>query len=303
MVTPLGPYLSVKTFCLLCAVPPCLFIVAFWTFVPESPHFLVAIQRSETAAEALVKFRGRQDVEKEILEITKSVEEALDAKGTSVLDVFRSKGLAKAFVISLGLVCLQQTAGINAVISYLQTIFSAAGSAIAPEISSIVVSLVQVVTVGFSTAVVDKLGRRILLLVSASGCCLAQGLLGVYFNLQTTGFDVSAISWLPIASLLLYITAFNLGFASLPWAISGELFPPNVKCVASTVNCSACFLLSFVITTFFPYLNMLIGIDKSFMLFSVFCAVSCVFIYFVVPETKGKSLYEIQQMLNAATSK
>lgn len=298
-----GPYLSVKHFCLLSTVPPCVFVATLCMFVPESPHFLVAVKRNETATEALVKFRGRPDVEKEILEITKSVEDALDNKAASVFHLFKSRGFLKALVISMGLVCLQQTLGINAVLSYLQTIFAMAGSQLSPEIASIAVSFVQVVAVASSTALVDRLGRRILLLLSAAGCCLSQCLLAAYFHLQGKNVDVSAFSFLPIASLLLYIISFNSGFASLPWAISGELFPANVKSLASTINCSACFLLSFVTTTFFPYLNLLIGIDGSFALFSVFCVVSCVFVYFVVPETKGKSLYEIQQMLNGGGEK
>lgn len=293
-----GPYLSVKYFCLLCTIPPCIFVATLWFFVPESPHFLIAVKRNETATEALVKFRGRADVEKEILEIAKSVEDALDNKAASVFDLLKSGGFIRALSISMGLVCLQQTLGINAVLSYLQTIFSMAGSQLSPEIASIIVSFVQVVAVAFSTALVDRLGRRILLLLSAAGCCLSLCLLAVYFHLQGKAVDVSAFSFLPIASLLLYIISFNSGFASLPWAISGELFPANVKSLASTINCSACFLLSFVTTTFFPYLNLLIGIDGSFALFSLFCVISCIFVYFVVPETKGKSLYEIQQMLN-----
>lgn len=293
-----GPYLSVKYFCLLCTVPPCIFAVTIGWFVPESPHFLIAVKRSESATEALVKFRGRSDVEKEILEITKSVEDALDNKSTSFFQLLKSRGFIKALVISVGLVCLQQTLGINAVLSYLQTIFQMAGSQLSPEIASILVSFVQVVAVASSTALVDRLGRRILLLLSAAGCCFSQCLLAVYFHLQSKSIDISAISFLPIASLLFYIISFNSGFASLPWALSGELFPPNVKSLASTINCSACFLLSFITTTFFPYLNLLIGIDGSFALFSGFCVVSCIFVYFIVPETKGKSLYEIQQMLN-----
>lgn len=299
----IGPFLSVKTFCLLCTLPPLIFAVTLWLFVPESPHYLVAMKRNETATEALMKFRGKTDVEKEILAITKSVEDALDNKGATTLDLLRSKSFVKALVISMGLVCLQQTIGINAVLSYMQTIFSMAGSTLSPEIASILVSFVQVLAVAFSTALVDRLGRRLLLLVSASGCCLAECLLAVYFHLQSKNFDVSTFSFLPIASLLLYIISFNLGFASLPWAISGELFTANLKCLAATVNCSACFLLSFVTTTFFPYLNGVIGIDGSFLVFSVFCVISCVFIYFVVPETKGKSLYEIQQMLNDGAEK
>lgn len=300
----IGPFLCVKNFCLLCTLPPLIFAVTLWFIVPESPHYLLAIKRNESATEALMKFRGKTDVEKEILEIAKSVEDALDNnKGTTIINLLHNKNFVKALMISTGLVCLQQTIGINAVLSYMQTIFSMAGSTLSPEIASILVSFVQVLAVAFSTALVDRLGRRILLLVSATGCCLSECLLAAYFHLQSKNFDVSSFSFLPIASLLLYIISFNLGFASLPWAISGELFTANLKSLASTVNCSACFLLSFVTTTFFPYLNGVIGIDGSFLLFSVFCVVSCVFIYFVVPETKGKSFYEIQQMLNVEAKK
>lgn len=299
-----GPFVTVSQFCLICAVPPCVFFVVFLLFIPESPYFLVSIGDKEGAEQSLMKLRGRtrNGVEKELLQISSAVEESF-ANKPAISGLFRSKGFVKGLTVCLGLLIFQQMAGINVVLSYMQSIFDAAGSGIPADISTIIVGVVQLLTVAVTVLVVDTLGRRVLLLISASGSCLSLVSLGTYFYLQTEGHDVSSIFWLPIASLLVYIITFNLGLAPLAWAILGEMFPANVKSLASTIACCTCLILAFATSAFFPYLKLLIGLAQSFWLFGAFSAGCMFFVYFVVPETKGKSLQEIQDMLNKGRKK
>lgn len=294
-----GPLLTVKIFSLICVFPPCLFLVLFTLFIPESPYYLLAKNDKIAAEASLEKLRNKSSskIHKELMEIAENVEESF-ANKASVMDLFKSKGLFRGFLTIMGLMLFQQLSGINVVLSYMQSIFSASGTSIPADLSAIIVAVFQILTLLITVAIVDKLGRRILLLLSALGSCLSHAALGAFFFLQSLDYDVSSIFWLPIASLILFIVAFNLGFASIPWAVMGELFPANIKMVASTFACSLSMLFAFITSTFFPYLTAMIGISKSFWLFGGFCAVGFAFVYFVVPETKGKSLQEIQIMLS-----
>lgn len=117
-----------------------------------------------------------------------------------------------ALTISLALMLFQQFSGINAVIFYAQSIFVAAGSTLAPAVCTIIVGVVQVVMTVTSALLIEKAGRRILLLQSSivMGLCLIM--LGVYFHLKETGVDVTNISFLPLTSVVLFIVSFSLGF-------------------------------------------------------------------------------------------
>lgn len=99
------------------------------------------------------------------------------------------------------------------------------------------------------------------------------------------------------------MVCFNFGFATVPFTIMGEIFPPNMKIVATTIACSILLFLAFITTLIFPYLKELIGIACCFWLFSGFCILGFFFVYFVVPETKGKTLAEVQKMLGENASK
>lgn len=166
-------------------MPPTLFLIFFWLFVPETPYYLIAIKDSKAAEESLVKYRGKtpKQIEKELLEITRNVEESFADKAT-IRDLFRTRGVYKSLLLSIALMCFQQFFGINVVLSYMQTIFSDTGSSISPELSSIIMGVVQVCSVVMAALLIDRLGRRILLLVSSAGAGIAQTLLGIYFYLQ-----------------------------------------------------------------------------------------------------------------------
>lgn len=152
---------------------------------------------------------------------------------------------------------------------------------------------------GLTPIVVAKLGKRIMLLISAASMCLAMGLMGLYFYLKENDPETAkSISWLPIAALVIYIILYCLGFGPLPWAVLGEMFPSNVKSYASSVVASTCWILGFLITLFFSTLVAAIGSAWSFWLFTIFCGVAIPFTFINVFETKGMSLQQIQDKLN-----
>lgn len=156
----------------------------------------------------------------------------------------------------------QQFSGINAVIFYAQSIFEAAGSTLDPALCTIIVGVVQVVMTVASALLIEKAGRRILLLQSSvmMGLCLIM--LGVYFSLKEGGTDVSKISVLPLGSVVLFIICFSLGFGPIPWMMMGELFASDVKGVASAIAVMFNWTLVFIITKTFAMMQAAWGSGK-----------------------------------------
>ncbi|KAJ3642649.1 hypothetical protein Zmor_025412 [Zophobas morio] len=298
----LGPYMSVSAFNIVCVISPCIFLVAFFMFIPESPYFLIR-KNKDQALQALMKLRSKpQDaVQTELDDIKSSVEESLKNKA-SFMDIFKSKGLTKALIISVGLVSLQQLSGINIVLFYAQDIFTDAGSTIPADICTIIIGVVQVLASGATPIFVEKKGKKYLLTLSAVGMAVSQGALAVFFYVKSGGGDISSIAWLPVLSLVAYIITYCLGFGPLPWAVMGEMFPGNVKSAASTVTAAGCWFLGFILTKYFALVTDLIGAAGSFGIFAACCVGAAIFVYKYLPDTSGKSLQEIQDILSGKST-
>lgn len=293
-----GPFVTIMAFSLICAIFPAIFVILF-SFFPESPYYLVRKKQFDEAEKSLRKLRlgTKEDIKRELEEIRDTVEQALTNQG-NFLDIFRSRGLIKALTISLSLVLFQQFSGINVVLFYTQTIFEATGSTLSSALSSIIIGGAQLIPSTITPFVADTAGRRPTLLFSCFGMIISEAPLGLYFYLQSQGQDVSSIFWLPVACLVVYIISFRVGFGPLPWTIMSELFPANVKAAACTATSSFCYLLAFFITRYFQNVTVYIGMGGGFWLFTGFCVLSAIFIWFYLPETKKKSFQEINAILN-----
>lgn len=285
---------------ILSGIIPVVFFIAF-SRIPESPTYLMKKHRNEDAKKALLYYRGSSyNISKELQDLDRDISESTQTK-VSIRDLISSKGTRRALIIALGVMIFQQLSGINAVIFYSGDIFKAAGSTLDPKVATIIVGVVQVVVTYISSAVVDRVGRKVLLLLSASimGLCLA--ILGLYFCLKK-GDDVSGIGWMPLLCVTVYIVMFSLGFGPLPWLMMGEVFAPNVKGAASSIAVCTNWTLTFIVTFSFGKLVDGLGEDWTFWLFAIICGIATVFIYCLVPETKGKTLSEIQRILNGDNS-
>lgn len=123
--------------------------------------------------------------------------------------------------------------------------------------------------------------------------------MGLFFFLKNvTHADVESISWLPVVSLVIYISLYSIGWGPLPWAVMGEMFASDVKAKASGITVFVCWALAFILTKFFSNIEALFGSHTAFWIFSACCVVAVLFTVLILPETKGKSLQEIQDELN-----
>nr|CAD7603039.1 unnamed protein product [Timema genevievae] len=292
-----GPYVSYLVLTIFSAMVPFLFAVTMW-FVPESPYQHVMAGEDQRALEALQWLRGTsiEAVKEELAIIKENVREKMENKSTP-RDLISTKASITSLYLSMGLVGLQILTGIDAILFYSQDIFAATGGDMDSSVSSILIGAVMLLASACTPFFVESLGRRILLLISAAGMAVSLGSIGTFFHLHDNNQDTSSIGWLPVVSLMIYMIVFSIGFGPVPWAVMGELFAPNVKSMASSIATSFCWFLAFLVTKFFPSISEELGSDYAFWIFGIFAVVAFVSVFFLLPETKGKSLQEIQAIL------
>lgn len=175
-------------------------------------------ERNQEASSAIKWLRGPQyDPAEDIAELQNDNEEQ-KVKNLSIGEALGRNTSIRGLVICFGLMFFQQVSGINAVIFYTTDIFKASGAGINPEVATIIVGVMQVLATFVAGLVVDRLGRRILLLISDSVMALCTLMLGIYFFMKSRDeASVDSLSWLPIVSLCVFIVTFSLGFGPVPW--------------------------------------------------------------------------------------
>jgi sugar porter (SP) family MFS transporter len=297
----LGAFIKPQIVAVICAIVPLVFGVVFF-FQPETPVYSLKKGNEEAAVKALRKLRGyAYNVDAEIADIKASLEQEKKDR-ISFGESFKKRATKKSLVICFGLMFFQQLGGINAVIFYVGTIFQGANSGLEPSNVTILVGVMQVVATFVASLVIDKFGRKILLLISDLVMAIAGILLAVYFTLTDRDLisedEKSNIGFLPILAVCIFIIVFSLGFGPIPWMISSELFPPEIKSNASSAAGTFNWFLAFLVTKFYGDLTNAIMTDTTFYIFAGISLVGTVFIFFLVPETKGKTLAEIQRELN-----
>lgn len=196
------------------------------------------------------------------------------------------------------LMFFQQFSGINAVIFFAVDIFKMAGSTLDANYCSIIIGVVQVLMTFAAAALVERAGRKILVIQSSTIMCLCLTVLGVYFSVKDAGKDVSSFGLVPLVSLVLFIVSFSLGYGPIPWMMMGELLAPEVKGIASSIVVLFNWTAVFIVTKTFPLLLDSIGKDFTFWIFAVVMVLGTIYGIKELFETKGKSNAQIQLMLS-----
>ncbi|ALC44659.1 CG10960 [Drosophila busckii] len=292
-----GAGLSVFWMSVVCGLVPIAFGIIFF-FMPESPTYLVYKDRTESAVSSIQWLRGKNYNYAAELDELQQVDRQMRENKVNLLAALGRSVNIKALSISLGLMFFQQVSGINAVIFFSESIFKDANTGIDPSLSTVLIGVMQVVATFVSTVVVDKLGRRLLLLASGSVMALSTTAIGVYFYMKDQdAASVTNLGWLPVASLCIFMIMFSIGYGPVPWLMMGELFATDIKGFAGSIAGTTNWILAFVVTKTFENLKQGLGNGGTFWLFAGLTVVGVVFVFLAVPETKGKSLNEIQQEL------
>jgi len=209
--------------------------------------------------------------------------------------------LWKPVAVSLSLMILQQFSGINVVIFNTVLIFKSAGVNLDPAVATILVGVVQFVATILSTVLVDRAGRRILLLVSGVGMAVSMSALGTAFytnakQMELYGEIEDGSGWLPLTSVGVFVLSYSVGYSNVPYVVMGEIFPLKYRnmfsAIASCVNLTSCFIVLFT----FPKLQVTVGGYGAFWIYCCWNVIGVVGVFFCLPETKGKTLEDIERL-------
>ncbi|XP_076280288.1 trehalose transporter 1 isoform X2 [Lasioglossum baleicum] len=290
-----GMYINWRYLALLGACIPIPFMVLMF-MIPETPRWYISKGKTKSARKSLQWLRGREtDITQELTEVEKlHVDSERSASQSAFMELFKKNNL-KPFMISLGLMFFQQFSGINAVVFYTVQIFEDAGSSIA-NLSAIIVGVVNFISAFAAATVIDRLGRKILLYISAVSMILTLITLGGFFYAKNVvKSDVSTIGWVPLMSLIVYMIGFSLGYGPIPWLMMGEILPAKIRGSAASVVTAFNWSCTFIVTK--AYLDVVshLGAYGTFWLFGAIVLVGLFFVIFCVPETRGRSLEEIEK--------
>lgn len=294
----IGPFVDYYTFAWILGVIPLIFAVSMFV-IPESPYWLVKKGRHEKAAAALAWLRSKpvEEVKKELSEIEETVTNDT-RRGKSYRELIATRGNRKALLMVEMLAITQRASGISALMAYLSTTLPIDGP-MEPNECVTFIGIVLFASVFFSTFLVDRSGRRPLLLTSSWGSAAFMLLAGLWFFLdEKTEVNVRGVAWVPFFALIGYSFFFCIGLGPLATTMQGEVFPTNIKGHASGITSIVLAFTSFVSNMWFFKMADTIGLFMNYLIFSVACVVAAIFVQFWVVETKGRTLNQIQKELN-----
>lgn len=241
------------------------------------------------------------DVDTELQEII--VTHELSATESSSIKQVFTKQYFKPFMIAMLLMSFQQFSGINAVIFYSVSIFESVGSSLDSNICSVIIGVVNLFSTFLATALIDRLGRKILLYISNALLVVSLVSLAIFFYFKKYAESdpswketIDSVSWIPLVNLILYVLGFSLGWGPIPWLFMGEALPAKIRGPAASVVTAFNWTCTFFITKLFPSMLELFGEAGVFSFFAAVMVIGTIFSIFFVPETKGLTLEDIEAM-------
>ncbi len=268
------------------SVPALLFFI-FSFFIPESPRFLAKSGKWKTAAATLEKIGGSKyaiQEQKEISETLQETDSKIDWK------TLASKKVRPILILGIVLAVLQQWCGINVIFNYAEEVFTSAGYSVSDMLFNIVITgAVNLIFTILAMRMVDSWGRRKLMLLGFIGLAVIYFMLGASYFFELKGLLILILVMGAIAT-------YGMTLAPITWVVLSEIFPNSVRGTAMAIATTALWIACFVLTYTFPILNKLLNASGTFWLYGVICLAGFLFILKKLPETKGKSLEEIEKM-------
>ena len=269
------------------AAPACFFFVLM-ILVPESPRWLVKNGKPDRARKMLSRIGGPAYADCEVA----SVEETLvgEIEKVNFKDLLEPR-MFKIIVLGVVLAVAQQWCGVNVLLYYATTIFQDAGSSVDTALFNIVIiGAVNLIFTAIALFIVDRLGRRILMLSGFAALAVSLGLIGI-------GFYFGYSSLVLLVFCLAAFGCFAMTLGPITWVLLSEIFPNRIRGAAMSISVFSLWAACFVLTYTFPLLRASLGKAGSFWIYAAISLAAFAFAYFNLPETKGKSLEQIEKEL------
>lgn len=269
------------------AAPSVLFFVSMF-FVPESPRWLAKNSQVEASRAVLARLGGAAYADAAIGEIEATL--VNETRQVDFRELFNPH-LLKILMLGVAIAVFQQWCGINVIFNYAEEVFKEAGYSVGElHFQIIITGSVNLAFTFLAMLTVDRLGRRPLMLVGAAGLAVIYTVLGTMFHQEIKGWYVAG---LVVAAIACYACT----LAPVTWVVISEIFPNRIRGAAMSVSVVALWAACFVLTYTFPILKDELGADRTFWLYAGICAVGLVFLIARLPETKGRSLEELEREL------
>lgn len=270
------------------AVPAIIFFVSM-LFMPESLRWLVKNGQFEKARKVLEKIGGKAYADGEIGEIQATISKE-EVSRVNFRDLLEPR-MVKILILGFFLVLLQQWCGMNVIFYYAADIFQAAGYNIQQMMLNIVViGTIMVIFAGTTVFVVDKMGRKKLMLIGSAALAIIYGIIGYLFKVDITGLPI-------VIFTLLNVAFYSLTLAPVVWVILSEIFPNRIRGAAMSLSALMLWIGNFSLTFTFPTIKENLGWTNNFWLYGLICLLGFAVLYFRLPETKNKSLEQIEKEL------
>lgn len=273
------------------ALVPSIILAVGMYFMPPSPRWLLSKGLKDKAIRILKKIRSTDDVTQEVREIEETLLLEKEGKWRDLLD----PSIRYVLMIGIGLAAFQQLTGINTVIYYAPIILEFAGFQLATVtiLATIGIGLINVFLTIISILLIDRLGRRPLLIIGLSGMILSLGMLGFAFALPGLTEYLGLVS---VVCLMLYVGSFAISLGPIFWLMIAEIYPLKIRGRAMSTATMVNWGTNLIIAITFLSLIHTLGASGTFWLYGIISIIALLFVYFYIPETKGKSLEEIERL-------
>lgn len=305
LMTTAGALLSYENMNLVMIFIP-LIGIAIFPVTSETPYYYLLKERNQEAIDTRMKLMETHNLEivmRDIGRMKKAIDEGSEKK-SSIRELFTEPGSRRALILKLLTSATYSFSGYLAIQAYAQDIFSHSDFKIPPEFSVMIMTGAQILAALPSSQIVDFWGRRPTFLLSGVLSSISLISVGFYFYLKSfVGADVSSVTWLPLVGLLSFTFSCNIGLTTIPYLYMGELFSIKVKSAATMVTLITEALFTFTSKMIFPLVSHQFGIYASFWIFALTSFLGSVSVFCLAPETKGKTLEEVLELLRIKAQK
>ncbi|XP_015177522.1 PREDICTED: facilitated trehalose transporter Tret1-like [Polistes dominula] len=299
----MGPYLSLILSSSVCLILSTIYMLLF-IWLPDTPHHLMIQKRFDKVKKSILWYHRNSNVNVEFLNLKQFIESSCSESIWQTLQKFKIPQMRKALIITNVLFFYTQSCGINNIAFYMEIILeNAEVTVIKPSLVVIIIAICGIFGCLLSIRLIDYYGRKFLMCVSCFAIAISLTVLGIHFELLESDIDPNKIQWIPIASFILFQIAVFAGLLPVPSAIVGEIFPPDIKCVAASICSINAAIFAFISSSTYQFFIDLMTEKFTYWMYAILLITAIPTTIIFLPETKGKTLQEIQDQLMSKGSK